>query len=286
MRDTANYKGKRKRLNNIFDVGGKTVLVPLDDNLISGPCTGVNNWKEKLHQIELAHPSAVLAYPGTLFQMEDSSISQILNLTASTIRRSHTNKILVNSLEFALKMDADAVAVHVNISSKHESEMLEILGRVSEKCDEYGMPLLAIVYPRSEVMREGGGIFDNDYQQLKIEDNEKYTELVSHCVRIAFEMGADIIKTQYTGNKESFKKVIQSANGCPVIIAGGGIVNIETLYMMVDDAMAVGASGVSIGRNVFGRYDSASTIASIKDIVFNRKSAERVIEECINEGKG
>lgn len=274
MKYAANYIGKQKRLFNILGTEGKCVLVPLDDNLISGPCTGVENWINKLHQIESAAPSAILAYQGTLMQIDDVSIPKILNLTASTIRNSHTNKVLINNLEYALKMNVDAVAVHVNISSKYESNMLEILGRISEQCDEYGMPLLAIIYPRSEST-------DENYIKLKENDNEKYTELVCHCVRVAFEMGADIIKTQYTGTKQSFMRVIQSANCCPVVIAGGGIMKENNLFYMVEDAMEAGAAGVSIGRNVFGRSNSDLIITGIKDIVFGRMTAEQVIKKMV-----
>jgi fructose-bisphosphate aldolase/2-amino-3,7-dideoxy-D-threo-hept-6-ulosonate synthase len=69
--------------------------------------------------------------------------------------------------------------------------------------------------------------------------------------RIGAELGADIIKTVYTGDKKSFKEVI---DGCPVpvVIAGGPKMNSEEeLLKMIEDAMECGAGGVSIGRNVF-----------------------------------
>ena len=279
MKYTANYIGKRKRINNIFNSDGKCVIVPLDDNLISGPTTGIVDISTKLQQIEKANPSAILAYQGTLANIEDTTIPRILNLTASTIRSCHTKKVLISNIEYALKMDADAVAVHINISSQYESHMLEILGKVSGACDTYGIPLLVIIYPRCESCDRNSLVQDENYLLLKETDNQKYTELISHCVRIAYEMGADIIKTQYTGSKESFDMVVKSANGCPVIIAGGDIMKVNDLFQMIEGAMVSGASGVSIGRNIFGRADSDIIIKCIKDIVFLNQTAEYVMQK-------
>lgn len=274
MRYTANFIGKQRRLKNILGDENKCIIVPLDDNLISGPQTTIDTIIKKIHQIESANPNAILAFPGTLACIENSSIPKILNLTASTIRSHHTKKVLTFSLEYALKMAVDAIAVHINITSNYEAEMLETFGKVSEVCDTYGMPLLAIIYPRGE-----NELGDQNYTDLKDCDNEKYTELVSHCVRIAFEMGADIIKTQYTGTVNSFKSVVQSASGRPVVIAGGGMMEPRALFQMIAGAMDAGAAGVSIGRNVFGRIDSEKMISCIHDIVIEGRSAEQAMKK-------
>ena len=126
------------------------------------------------------------------------------------------------------------------------------------------MPLLVIVYPRTE--HEGK---DYNYEDLKKENEEEYTKLVCHCVRIAFELGADIIKTQFTGSVESFSKVVEAANGTPVLIAGGKMMDENELYAMVSDSIKAGGAGVSIGRNVFNREDSLEVIERLRKIVFD-----------------
>ena len=69
------------------------------------------------------------------------------------------------------------------------------------------------------------------------------------------ELGADIVKTNYSGDPESFANVIDSCP-VPVVIAGGPKVETELDHLsMVEGAIASGARGVAIGRNVFQHQD-------------------------------
>ena len=98
---------------------------------------------------------------------------------------------------------ADAVSMHINVGSETEADQLEQFGKISRDCTEWGMPLLAMMYPRGK----------------KIVDPHDPVN-VAHAARIGAEIGADVVKTVYTGDPDSFRDVIR---GCPVpvIIAGG-----------------------------------------------------------------
>lgn len=255
--------GKKRRMNSILSDSGRAILVPLDDSLISHN-DGLLDLREKVASIEKGRPNAILSYQGTASVLKDYNIPLIINLTGSTINSTHTNKVRLSSVEHALMQNAAAVAMHINISSKYESEMLKNVGQVAEKCHLYGMPLLIIAYPRSEK-----GIIDYNYEDIKKGDLQKYTKLVSHCVRIAFELGADMIKTQYTGTSESFEEVIAAAVNRPVFIAGGSMTKEEILFEMIHGAIKAGGAGVSIGRNVFNRENTDEIINKIRNIVFN-----------------
>jgi len=256
--------GKLRRLNRIFPSSDKCIIVPIDDSLISYAHEGLTSLQDKILDIQSARPNGILCYEGTALLIHDFHVPIIINITASTIHSSHTNKVLISCVENALRCDASAVAVHINISSKYESEMLRNLGVVSSECNKYGMPLMVIAYPRRE-----GDNDDDNYEELKNVDNEAYTHLVSHCVRVAFELGADIIKTQFTGSVDSFREVVKAGVNKPVLIAGGKFTTEESLYKMVQDAMTAGGAGVSIGRNVFNRNNSSEIIDNIKGIVFS-----------------
>lgn len=255
--------GKRRRLNRILGTSSKAIVAALDDSLISTNNVGLKNLQEKINNIESAKPNGILCYYGTASSVSALDVPLIVNVTASTVQSCHTNKVLVSSVQQAIAIDAAAVAVHVNISSKYESNMLHNLGMISEICNTYGMPLFAIIYPRKEHI-----LGDENYISIKENNIPEYTKLVSHCVRVAFELGADIIKTQYTGNAESFSEVVLSANGRPVLIAGGSLCEEEQLYGMVEGAMKAGGAGVSIGRNIFNRPNSAEIINNLRKIVF------------------
>lgn len=269
--------GKKKRLKRIFSEDGKCIIVPVDDSLIAGPTDGLFDIQSKIQQIESAKPNAIMSFSGSASLLTDCSIPLILNLTASTIQGQHTNKVLVSSVQRAINLGADAVAVHMNISSKFENEMLKNILPVSEECCRYGIPLMILAYPRGEKCIDGK-VVDENYLEMQKNNKIEYTEKVAHCVRIAFELGADIIKTKYTGDSESFAKVVKCAPGCPVLIAGGDMVNKEILFNMVEGCIVAGGAGVSIGRNVFNNIHSDFLISVIKKIVFENYSASKANE--------
>jgi len=132
---------------------------------------------------------------------------------------------------------------------------------VSERCDFWGMPLVAMMYPR------GKGIA-----------NPNDVEVVAHAARAGAELGADIIKTNYTGDIDSFRTVVE---GCPVpvVIAGGPKTETDMEFLqMIEGAMQAGARGVAIGRNVFQHQDPVKMTMAIAAIVNKGKTADEAIK--------
>lgn len=261
--------GKQRRLDGLFDKHArKTVIVPLDDSLISGPYLGLANLRSTIGKVVAAKPNGILCFAGLAKQYanELGSIPLIINLSASSTRQNHTLKVMATRIESALALGASAVAVHVNVSSRYESRMLQQLGRVVDECDTLGIPVLAIAYPRTE--RDNR---DDNYVDLKEHDGSAYTDLVCHCVRIAAELGADVIKTQFTGDKASFSRVIEASGDVPVLIAGGQQVAENAALSIAREALAGGAAGISFGRNVFNRSDPQHFINELKRVVLGRE---------------
>jgi DhnA family fructose-bisphosphate aldolase class Ia len=186
----------------------------------------------------------------------------VANLTASTVLGTHTRKVVIGSVERALRQGCDAVATHVNVSGAHEAEMLAALGQIAESCEEHELPLLAIMYPR----REGTGTDDN-YLELKERDRAAYADLVRHAVRIAVELGADVVKTQYTGDLESFSTVVAASLGVPVIVAGGPRTSIHQALANAHGAVQAGAAGVCFGRQTYNRRDVSGFVRFLRAVV-------------------
>ena len=269
--------GKAKRLRRLISPdSGKCVIVPLDDSLLSGPALGLERLEPKIRDIVSQHPDAILGFPGLFrnYARELAGIPSILNITASTIRSCHTRKTLVGSIDGALRLGADAVAVHVNIGSTYETEMLHRLGVVAEQCDVAGMPLMAIMYPRSEA-EEG----DENFLDLKKNAPEQYTQLVSHAARIGVELGADLIKTQYTGSPDSFRTVVDACGAIPIIAAGGPKVGVQQMLEAAAGVISGGGAGVSFGRNIFGRKDSAAALRALRLVVHEDTAPEQAMTD-------
>lgn len=273
---SSTYYGKKRRIERIV-TNNRILIVPVDDSLIFGPNDGLNNLLDTLNLIVKNVPSAILGYKGSyslLSEMtSDSQVPFILNVTASTNMGRHIKKIKSCTAREALIMGADGVAAHVNFTSEYENDMLQNLANIISEADEIGMPTLAIAYPR----KENGNGKDDNYEIEKEKDNETYTRRICHCVRAVVELGADIVKTQYTGSIQTFQKVVDSALGRPVIIAGGPMLEVRSSYNMAREAMKAGAAGISFGRNVFNAEHIAAYIAGIKAIVFNDASVDEAM---------
>ncbi|MFH7836545.1 MAG: fructose-bisphosphate aldolase, partial [Candidatus Aenigmatarchaeota archaeon] len=149
-----------------------------------------------------------------------------------------------------------------------EHEMISSLGELADECDKWDIPLIAMMYPRG--------------QRIK---NEFDPEIVAHVARIGAELGADIVKTVYTGSSESFRKVV---NSCPVpiVIAGGPKVeNDKQVLEMAKGAMDAGAIGVTFGRNVFQHENPKAIVKALASIVFRKNNVEEALEVLNKEWK-
>src|SRR5260370_32591873 len=85
--------------------------------------------------------------------------------------------------------------------------------------------------------------------RLRVQFSEAFN---AHCARIGYELGADVVKVQYTGSRESFARVVGGVP-IPVVIAGGPKMGSDQeVLQMVWEALDAEAPSLSIGRNVFG----------------------------------
>ncbi|MBC7100356.1 MAG: class I fructose-bisphosphate aldolase family protein [Methanobacteriales archaeon] len=258
--------GKIIRMERIINrETGRTVIVPMDHGVSIGPVPGLLDMTKIIDQVATGGANAVLIHKGivvTGHRGYGRDIGLIVHLSASTsLGPDPNNKVLVTSVEKALKLGADAVSVHVNVGSETEPEMLIKLGTVAETCDEWGMPLIAMMYPRGK----------------KIED-EHDPEVVKLAARAGAELGADIIKTNYTGDPDTFKEVVE---GCPVpvVIAGGPKVETEEeLLQMVKDSVEAGGAGVAIGRNIFQAESPENMTKAIAAIVHDEIDVEEALK--------
>lgn len=244
--------GKLTRLSRLVPAG-RTVLVPFDDALINGPYGGLVDTVARTREVIAGGVDAVMGFRALhdLCAAAGLFVPFIANLTASTVLGTHTRKVVVGSVEAALRAGCDGVAVHVNVSDRHEGEMLGILGTVGEECQRWGLPLLAIMYPR----RTDGDGQDENYLARRRADRAGYADLVRHAVRVAVELGADIVKTQYTGDPESFSTVVAASMGVPVVVAGGPRTTIREALDNAYGAVSAGAAGVCFGRQTYHRTD-------------------------------
>jgi predicted phospho-2-dehydro-3-deoxyheptonate aldolase len=254
--------GKRVRLDRITS-NGKMICIPMDHGVTMGPVKGLTDMDYIIKKVSEGGATAVLVHKGIIHLLrEPPRIGMIMHLTGSTnLSLTPNKKVQVGFVEEAIRLGADAVSVHINIGCKEEHEMLEILGNLVDECDAWGMPLIAMMYPRGENIKDPNN-----------------PEVVAHVARIGAELGADVIKTVYTGDPESFRKVVK---GCPVpiVIAGGPKSETDRdVLEMAYGAIKAGAIGVAFGRNVFQHDRPDAIVRALNMIIMQGKSVEKALE--------
>lgn len=241
---------------------GKMLIATLDHGLTIGPVEGLKNIDTTIDNAQKGGASAILTHKGIMKNLKTSiNIGKIIHLSASTnLSVFQDKKVIVGNVENAIKLGADAISVHINIGSKDDQNMLEQLGQVSDECDNSNIPLIAMMYPRGEKI-----------------PNPFDVKTVSHVARIGAELGADIVKTVYTGSTETFKEVVKSCP-VPIIVAGGPKVETDKKMLeMVYNAMEAGAIGVSFGRKIFEHQKQEKITKAIASVIFENKSVEQAM---------
>lgn len=247
--------GKRIRIDRIMNRSTRrTVIIPLDHGVSIGPVKGLYDVSKTVNLVAEGGANAVLEHKGIIkagYRGYGRDIGLIMHLSASTdLGPDPNNKVSVADVEEAIKLGADAVSIHINVGSETEPEQLKVLGTTAKICEDWGMPLLAMMYPRGKKIRDQYNV-----------------DFVKHAARVGAELGADIIKTNYTGSPETFREVVR---GCPVpvVMAGGPKTKTDEEFCgMVYDSVQAGGAGIAAGRNVFQHENPTAMVRVLCGIV-------------------
>ncbi len=255
--------GKKLRRRRLF-TGGRTVVVPMDHPLYFGPVPGLENPVELVRQVAAAGADAVLLSPGTLETVADvlGDMAVILRIDGTHTRLGqHLERIdLISSVEEAAKLGVEAVVLNIYIGADNEDLLLAKLGKVAQGCREYGILLVGEMIPAPLLAAHYG----KDRAELS---PEMKAEHIALAARVGAEVGADILKINYSGTRDSFRFVTERATR-PVLVAGGIKSDSDEAFLAsVRDAMAAGAAGVCAGRNVWQRPDVAGMVRALCAIV-------------------
>ena len=258
--------GRQIRLSRILK-DGKMLCIPMDHGITNGPIPGLGDVYEFIYRCETSGVTSVIINKGIIKSLpRPPKVGIIAHLSASTsLGLSPNKKVQMGGVEDAIRLGADGISVHINIGAKEEPEMLQKLGIISDKCNEWNIPLIAMMYPRGENIK-------NPYD----------VEIVSHVARIGAEAGADIVKTVYTGDRDSFKKVVRTCP-VPIVIAGGPKATTdEDILEMCDGAMQAGAIGVTFGRNIFQHENPPNILTALSRIIFNNEKPREALKNIVS----
>lgn len=157
----------------------------------------------------------------------------------------------VCSVKEALEYGASAVGYTIYIGSEFEPKMTAEFGRIEQEAEELGLPVIAWMYPR------GRNVPD-----------ESDPKVVAYAARVGLELGADIVKVRFTGDKESFRWVVKNAGKTKVVIMGGSKEKEEEFLEKVKMAMEAGAIGVAVGRNVWQSQEPLEVARKLAGVIW------------------
>lgn len=243
---------KTIRMNHIFASDGRAVVIAMDHGLPGmTPLGALKDPAHLLREIRAGGADAILTTPGIAarFAADIGKLGLIVRLDggATTLSQSFGAMQLIASVEDALRLGADAVAVMGFCGTPDESDSLRTLGMVAKECRTLGVALMAEMLPLG-------------YQ------GKPTVEQVVLAARIGAEMGADIIKTKYVGSAEAYAEVIETCFA-PVLVLGGSAKAPEAVMSEIRDAIRAGSAGVAIGRNVWQAPDPAAVTREIAQAV-------------------
>lgn len=270
------YVTKKVRLNRLMN-NGRCLDVAIDHGVCNEPSfmTGLEDISSVVNTLVDAGPDAIQMNYG------QSDVLQTLpghNRPAlvmrvdmgnpyNPVRHSEMWAVMQNQSDPilpALRMDAACVVVNLFMLPGEPGlfrQCVENIGRLGNDCEKYGMPLM--IEPLVMQPNENGGyLVDGD------------TEKVVTLVRLAREMGADVIKADPTTDPGDFHHVVQAAR-CPVLVRGGGKADLKQVFRNSAELMQQGAHGMVYGRNIYQHDNPRAVVSALMAMIHDGADADK-----------
>ena len=241
--------GKQIRLRRL-SANNRYLIVPMDHGVTTDDIGPLSDFLQTAGEIINGGATAIIVHKGMVCHLPVlNDVGLIVHMSASTELYNEVKKVLVCSVKEAISLGADAVSVHVNLGNDYEKEMLEDFSKVSSDCRTYQIPLLAMMYIR-----------DNNNKDISTPQD------IRHAIRIATELGADIVKISAKCDSETLSEIVKDSL-IPVVVAGGEIKEKEAFLCRTEQYMKSGIDGICYGRNVFFSNKIKNFLFDLKKVV-------------------
>ncbi len=247
--------GLQNRLARIFNpLSGRTVMLAIDHGYFQGPTTGLERIDLNIVPL-IPDADALMLTRGILRTTIPSVCARPIVMRASggpSILKELSNEELAVDIEDAIRMNVSMLAIQVFIGGEYETRSVHNLTRLVDQGLRYGIPVMAVTAVGKEMARDA-----------------RYFRL---ACRICAELGAHVVKTYYV--PQDFDTVTASCP-VPIVMAGGKKLPEPEALAMAQRAIAEGAAGVDMGRNIFQSDAPAAMLRAIREVVHhNLKPAE------------
>lgn len=256
MREMSADLGRSFRMKRLFRSDGRIVVVALDHGGFMGPAPG---WVDPAPTVEAVVKGGADAILTTIGVVE--KCGHIAAGKSGIILSTPMSTSMDATVDAAMNLGVDALKIFAVVGGAEEQATMASLWSTSLACKKRGLPLLAEMYPvKSEKV-----------------PNPTERDVVAKYSRIGAEMGADFVKTFYTGDSQSFRYVAESCP-VPVIILGGAKTDSDRdLLKMAKDSLDAGGSGVAFGRNVWQHKNPEGITRAVAGVVHQGWSVEEAL---------
>lgn len=259
--------GAELRMRRLFGKeSGRAYVVVIDHGMLFGVQEGSEDAIGAVARSLASSPDGLFISPGLLARTGHllahrgaaSPIVRLDYLTLDERTRPYGDKhrVLCSPAQ-AAKLGADAVVMYLMLGAADGetfADNLTAIGQALGEAHELGLPLIA------EVVAWGSQAVDR-----------RDADLLTYGARLAAEVGADMVKTEYTGDPESMTQLVR---GCPapvLILGGAKTESVDALLATTRDALLAGAAGVIYGRNIWQADDPAEVGAAVRSLVHEQR---------------
>lgn len=157
------------------------------------------------------------------------------------------------TVEEAVALGGVGVGYTIYVGSEHEQEMIKEFSNIEREAHEKGLAVIGWMYPRGKHIT-----LDTDPDTL------------AYAARLGLELNADAVKIKYTGDIESFKKVVAAAGNAKVFVVGGPKTETEEeLYQTTKEILEAGAVGLAVGRNIWQAENPLEVAQKLAELIYS-----------------
>ena len=273
------FESKKVRMNRLFH-RGKCLDVAIDHGVCNEPSflNGLEDMTGVVRQLVDADPDAIQMNYGQSDLLQSIPGKQkpalVMRVDLGNPYNAEAHRVMWALMQNendpilgALQMDAACVVVNLFMLPNEPDLFRQCvlnISRVRNDCEKYGMPLMIeplVMQPNSA---KGGYMVDGDLEKIVT------------LVRMARELGADIIKADPTAHAEDYHKVIEAAR-CPVLVRGGGKEDLHDVFSKAHAILQQGAMGMVYGRNIYQHANPKLVVKAFKAMIHDGASVETAL---------
>ena len=255
-------------------------MAAIDHGLVMGPPAGAMDAEVAVARVLACEPDGVfisaglLERFGTSFGYRNAPLAIVrgdlwlldsLPLAPGTIPQHVENHLrnlgeqyrVICEPEHALALGADAIAMFLLLGASEGRVVADNVAALAERIAR----ATASACPWSS--RPSCG--DRSSRTARTPD------LLACAARMAVELGADPIKTEYTGDTDTMRHVVDSSS-VPVLVLGGPTKRDDpNLLPGTKDALNAGARGVIYGRSVWQAEDPMAVAKALRQMIHDER---------------